>query len=91
MGGEAVPARVDVDGGIKGFDVNRLLNPSFDPTMLRGQDGNILFAKVVVIFASMLQHCRLILTKSIGRSGLMLLEAGGCIAFGLSNTSAWAW
>ena len=26
--------RVDVDGGIKGMDVYRLLNTSFDPVML---------------------------------------------------------
>ena len=91
VGGEAVPARVDVDGGIKGFDVNRLLNPSLDPIMLRGQDGNILFAKVVVIFASMLQHCRLVLPKSIGGGGGMLLEAGSCSSFCLANIPAWAW
>ena len=90
VGGEAVPARVDVDGGTKGFDVNRLLNPSFDPIMLRGQDGNILFAKVVVIFASMLQHCRLVLPKSIGGSLGVLLEAGSCSSFCFSYISAWA-
>ena len=27
-------AWIDVDGGIKGFDVNGLLNPSLDPIML---------------------------------------------------------
>ena len=26
-----------------------------------GQDGNVLFAKMVLVFASMLQHCRLVL------------------------------
>ena len=83
-------AWVNVDGGIKGFDVNGLLNPSFNPIMLRGKDGDVLFAKVVVVFASMLQHCRLVLTKSIGCSGCMLLEAGSCSPLRLTHIPAWA-
>ena len=86
-----MPAWVDVDRGRKGLDVKGLFDPSFDPIMLRGQDGNILFAKVVVIFASMLQHCRLVLTKSIDGCRGVLLEAGSCSAFGLTDIPAWAW
>merc|ERR1712228_855896 len=55
--GETMAARVNIDGGIEGFDVNC-------PVMLRGQDGDILLAKMMAIFASMLQHCRLVLCKS---------------------------
>ena len=83
-------AGVNIDGGIEGFDVNGLSNPSFDPVMLRGQDGKILFAKMMAIFASMLQHCRLVLPKSIGGSRSMLLEAGSCCSLGFSNIPAWA-
>ena len=86
-----MPAWVNVDGGRKGFDVNCLFNPSFNPIMLRGQDGNILFAKMMVVFASMLQHCRLVLAKSIDGSRGVLLEAGSCSVFSLTNIPAWAW
>ena len=84
-------ARVNVNGGIEGLDVNGLFNPSFGPIVLRGQDGNILLAKVVVIIASMLQHCRLVLPKSISGGRGVLLEAGSCSPFSLTDIPAWAW
>ena len=85
-----MPAWVNVDRGAEGFDEYGLFNAPLDPIMLRGQDGNVLFAKVVLIFASMLQHCRLVLTKSIRGGRGMLLEAGSCSAFCLTNIPAWA-
>ena len=87
---QMVPAWVYVDGGVKGLDEDGLFNAPLDPIMLRGKDGNVLFAKVVVVFASMLQHCRLVLPKSIGGSRGVLLEAGSCSAFSLTNIPAWA-
>ena len=45
----------------------------------------------MVVIASMLQHCRLVLTKSIDGGRCVLLEAGSCSAFSLTNIPAWAW
>ena len=81
---------VNVYGGLEGFDVQCLLNASPDPIMFGIKDGYILFAEVVVIVSGMLQHCRLELTKSIRRSGRVLLEAGSCSPFSFANVCAWA-
>ena len=82
---------VDVDGGRKGFDVNCLLYPSFDPVLLAVENGDILFAEVMVVFPSMLKHGRFKFAKSICSSGSVLLES--CIGgpFSLADIRAWAW
>ena len=33
--------------------------PPFDPVVLRGQDGKVLFTEMIVLFPCMLQHCQL--------------------------------
>ena len=89
--GKAMTAWIDVDGWFKGLDVYGLFDTSFHPIMFGRQDGDVFFAEMMVIFPSMLQHCRLVLAKSISRGGRMLLEAGSCSAFSLTYISAWAW
>ena len=67
MGREGVAAWVDVDGGAQGLDVDGLFDAPPDPILLRGNDGDVLFAEVVLMFPSMLEHSRLVIAKSICR------------------------
>ena len=53
-------ARVDVYGGGKGFDA------PLDPIMFGAQNGDVIFAKMVAVFACVLHHGRLIVAHSIG-------------------------
>ena len=54
--GEVMTAWVDVDGGLELFDVYGFFDAPPDPILLRRKDGNIFLAKVVVVFARMLEH-----------------------------------
>ena len=51
-----VAARVDV-GGFKRLDVKGFFYPLFNPVMLGSKYSEVLLAEVVVVVASMLQHC----------------------------------
>ena len=84
-------ARVDINGGFESTDEKGLFDTTFDPVILRSKNGDIFLAEMVALFAGMLQHCRLILAKSIHRGGLVLLEAGCCSPLGFPNIPAWAW
>ena len=42
------------------------------------------------MLSGVLQHCRLVLAKSIGGCRCVLLEAGSCSSFGLTYIPAWA-
>ena len=55
-------AWVDIDRGFKGTNEDGLLDPSFDPVLLRRKNGDIFFAEMVTVFARVLEHCRLIIT-----------------------------
>ena len=89
--GHLMTTRVDVDRGIEGPNVESFFDPSFDPVTFMRQDGLIFFAKVVAVVTGMLQHCRLILPKSIGRGGCVFLEAGSCSPFSFAYVNTWAW
>ena len=88
MRGEMVSARVDVHGGFERLDVKGFFYPSFNPVMLGCKHSDVL-AEVVVVVASMLQHGRLVLAKSIGSGGFVLLEAGIHCSFRFPNMT-WA-
>ena len=83
--------RVDVDLGIKGSNEESLFDASLDPITFIRQNGLVFFAKVVAVVTGMLQHCRLILPKSISRSGGVFLEAGSCSPFSFAYVYTWAW
>ena len=59
--------------------------------MLVGQDGDVLFAEVVVLFARMLEHCRLVSTKGVGGGGCMLPESSCRCSLGFTDIGARAW
>ena len=41
---------------MEGFDKEGFFDSPLDPVLFRGKDGDVLFAKVMVIFAGVLQH-----------------------------------
>ena len=45
-------------------DLMKIASPY--PVMLAGQDGNVLFAEVVLLLACMLEHSRLIFAQCVG-------------------------
>ena len=59
--GKRVAAWVDVDRGFQGTNEDGLLNASFDPVLLRRKNGDVFFAEMVLVFARVLEHCRLII------------------------------
>ena len=62
---ESVTTWVDVNGGAEGLDVNCLFDAPFDPILLRCDDGNVIFAEMMLVFSSVLKHCGFVVTKSI--------------------------
>ena len=91
MGREIVTARVDVDGGFESYDVKGFFDASFDPVVLGREHSYVLLTEVVAVVTGVLQHCRLVLPKSIGSGGFMLLEAGVNCPFSFPYISSWAW
>ena len=63
---EVVAARINIDGGGQSFYTQSLLNASTSPVLLGAEDADIFFAEMMTIFPCVLQHCRLILAKSVG-------------------------
>ena len=84
-------ARIDVYGRRERLDENGLFNTSPYPVMLVGQDGDVLFAEVVVLFARMLEHCRLVSAKGVGGGGCMLPESSCRCSLGFTDVGARAW
>ena len=58
-------ARVYVYGGGEGLDEYGFFDAPLDPIVLRCDDGNVIFAEMVLVFPSMLKHCGFVVTKSI--------------------------
>ena len=56
VGGESMPALVDVDGWFEGFDVYCLVDASFGPVMFVSENGGIFSSEVVVVFTCVLEH-----------------------------------
>ena len=84
-------ARIDVYGRRERLDENGLFNASPYPVMLVGQDGDVLFAEVVVLFARMLEHCRLVFAKCVGGGGCVLPESSCRCSLGFTDIGARAW
>ena len=91
MVGELMATRINVYGGIEGLNKNGLFDPSFDPIVIRSWDCDVLFTKMVVVFACVLQHGRLILSERVSGGGSMLLKASCGCSFGFTDVPAWAW
>ena len=89
--GEMVATRIDIYGWRESLYEEGLLDASADPVMLGGEDGDILFAEVVAMFARVLEHGGLILPKSISGGGSVIPEAGAGGAFSFTDIPAWAW
>ena len=56
MVGELMATRINVYGGIEGLNKNGLFDPSFDPIVIRSWDCDVLFTKMVVVFACVRDH-----------------------------------
>ena len=82
--------RVDIDGRVKGLDVDGFLYAPPDPVLLGSKGSDVLFPEVVLMVAGVLEHGRLILPQSIGGGGSVLLETRRDGSLGLTNISAWA-
>ena len=67
-------SRVDIDGRVKGLDVDGFLYAPPDPVLLRSKGRDVLFPEVVLMVAGMLEHGRLVFPQSVGGSRHMLLE-----------------
>ena len=83
-------SRVDIDGRVKGLDVDGFLYAPPDPVLLGSKGSDVLFPEVVLMVAGVLEHGRLILPQSIGGGGSVLLETRRDGTLGLTNISAWA-
>ena len=59
-------AGIDIDRWGEAFDVGGLSYPSANPVLIDGEDTDILFAKMVAVFAGMLKHGRLIFALGVG-------------------------
>ena len=59
-------AGIDIDRWGEAFDVDGLSYPSANPVLIDGEDTDILFAKMVAVFAGMLKHGRLIFALGVG-------------------------
>ena len=85
-----VASWVDIYGGFEGLDEDGLLYTPFDPVMLRGENGNILFAEVVVVFPSVLQHGRFALAESVSGGRGVFFESRRC-SLCLTHIATRAW
>ena len=56
--------------------------------MLCGKDGNVIFAEVMVLFPSVLEHGGFVFSECVGGSGSVLLEAGGDCALCFADIRA---
>ena len=65
MSRECVAAWVDVDGGAEGLDVDGLFDAPPDPILLGYEDGDVVFAEVMLVVPSVLEHRGLVVAKSI--------------------------
>ena len=54
MSGKRVTSRIDVDRGGESLDLYGFLYPPLDPVLLAVENGDILFAKVMVVLSCML-------------------------------------
>ena len=90
MSGKRVTSRIDVDRGGESLDVYGFLYPPLDPVLLAVENGDILFAEVMVALSCMLKHGRFVFAKCVNGCRGVLLEArfGGSLRF--SDISAWA-
>ena len=59
-------AGIDINRWGEAFDVNGLSYPLSNPILIDGEDADILFAKMVAVFAGMLKHGRLIFALGVG-------------------------
>ena len=61
-------ARVDVYGGVRAlmYKASLVFNAPLDPIVFGAQNGDVIFAKMVAVFACVLHHGRLIVAHSIG-------------------------
>ena len=60
VSGEVVSAWVNIDGGVKSFDVEGFLDASFDPIVLRSENSDVFLTEVVLVVACVLKHSRFI-------------------------------
>ena len=90
VGGELMTPWIDVDGWVKGLDVDGLLDAPPDPVLLRGKCDDVFFPEMVLVVAGVLEHCRLVFAESVSGSRGMLLETGRDGSLCLADISAWA-
>ena len=69
-----VATGIDVDGWGEGLYVESLFDAPSNPVLLGAEDGDVLLAEMVPIFAGVLEHGRLVLAKTIGGSGGVVME-----------------
>ena len=81
---------INVDGWVKGLDVDRLLDAPPDPVLLRGKCDDVFFPEMVLVVAGVLEHCQLVFAESVSGSRGMLLETGRDGSLCLADISAWA-
>ena len=71
-----VATGVNVYRGGETFDEQGLFNTPSNPVLFRGENGDILFTEMVVVFACMLEHGGFVFAESITGGGGVIVETG---------------